>query len=58
MTTTDMILACLKTNLANAKTKGMRDFCRKELEGYKARRIEREKPEPTPPKAFLRWLED
>jgi len=58
MTTTETILSRLEANLAAAKTKGMRDFCRNELEGYKSRLAAKQKPKPEPPKAFLRFLED
>ncbi len=58
MSQQDTILSCLEANLAAAKTKGMRDFCRRELEGYKARLTAKQKPKPEPPKAFLAFLQD
>ena len=54
----EIILSCMESNLAKAKTKAMRDFCRKEIAGFKSRIQEQQKPKPTPPKAFLAFLED
>jgi hypothetical protein len=34
MTTHDTIISCLKANVANAKTKGMRDFAKERLREY------------------------